>query len=45
MFKKCSIFAKYTKKKSFDCEKYLCRKNKEYKEMFKNKEKWGKCAK
>ena len=24
MFKKCSIFAKYTKKKSFDCEKYLC---------------------
>ena len=42
MFKKCSIFAKYTKKKSFDCEKYL---NKKYKEILKNQEKWGKCAK
>ena len=30
MFKKCSIFAKYTKK---------------YKEILKNQEKWGKCAK
>ena len=33
MFKKCSIFAKYTKKKSFDCEKYLCRKNKNQKNV------------